>query len=117
MQVDSFAQKSQVKIISDPALDSLVRKNMEINQAANSMDGYRIQIFSGTERKNANAINAKFKIDFPEYPSYLIYQQPYFKIRVGDFRNIMEAQKLYNQLLKSYNDVLILPEKINFPKL
>lgn len=112
-----LAQKSQVKIISDPSLDSLVKGNIEVNKISNSMDGYRIQIFSGTERKNANALKAKFKVDFPDQPSYIIYQQPYFKIRVGDFRTTVEAQKLYYELLKSYGEILIIPEKINYPKL
>lgn len=111
-----FAQKSSVVIQRDPHLDSLILKNVDINKSQNSMDGFRIQLFSGVERNNANALKSKFLRQFPNYPVYLIYQQPYFKLRAGDFRNKLEAQWLYNQLLKEYGEVLIVPDKINLPK-
>jgi hypothetical protein len=109
--------QGKVKIISDPSLDSLIEKNIEENRSHQTMDGYRIQLFSGSERNNANALKAKFKQDFPDEPSYLIYQQPYFKLRVGDYRNFIEAQQMYLQLQKVYDQLLIVPDKINLPKL
>ena len=111
-----FAQKSSVIIQRDVHLDSLIQKNIEVSKAQNSMDGFRIQLFSGAERNNANALKTKFLIQYPNIPVYLIYQQPYFKLRAGDFRNKLEAQWLYNQLLKDYGEVLIVPDKINLPK-
>ncbi len=111
-----FAQKSSVIIQRDVNLDSLIIKNVELNKTQNSMDGFRIQLFSGVERNNANALKVKFLKQYPQYPVYLIYQQPYFKLRAGDFRNKLEAQWLYNQLLKEYGEVLIVPDKINFTK-
>ncbi|MFY8021963.1 MAG: SPOR domain-containing protein [Bacteroidia bacterium] len=111
-----FAQKSSVIIQRDPQLDSLIQKNIEVNKTQNSMDGFRIQLFSGVERNNANALKTKFLKQYPNVPVYLVYQQPYFKLRAGDFRNKLEAQWLYNQLLKDYGEVLIVPDKINLPK-
>jgi hypothetical protein len=111
-----FAQKSSVIIQRDANLDSLIIKNAELNKTQNSMDGFRIQLFSGVERNNANALKIKFLKQYPQYPVYLIYQQPYFKLRAGDFRNKLDAQWLYNQLLKEYGEVLIVPDKINFSK-
>ncbi|MCF8254559.1 MAG: SPOR domain-containing protein [Bacteroidia bacterium] len=109
--------QGKVKIIGDPSLDSLIEKNIEENRSHQTMDGFRIQLFSGSERNNANALKAKFKQDFPDEPSYLIYQQPYFKLRVGDYRNFIEAQQMYLQLQKVYDQLLIVPDKINLPKL
>jgi len=114
---NSAQAQGKVKIIGDPILDSLVEKNIEENRSHQTMDGYRIQLFSGSERNNANALKAKFKQDFPDEPSYLIYQQPYFKLRVGDYRNFIEAQQMYLQLQKVYDQLLIVPDKINLPKL
>lgn len=111
-----YAQ-NRVKLISDPKLDSLVAKNIEINKSQQTIDGYRIQLFSGSERNNANALRSKFKTEYPKEEVYLIYQQPYFKLRVGDFRNLIEAQEMYLQLQKSYEQLLIVPDKINLPKL
>lgn len=109
--------QNKVVVWADPLLDSLVNKNIEINKASQSMDGYRIQIFTGSERNNAHALRAKFLVDFPAEQIYLIYQQPYFKLRVGDYRNLIEAQSMYQQLQKHFGQILIVPDKINLPKL
>ncbi|MFY8190018.1 MAG: SPOR domain-containing protein [Bacteroidia bacterium] len=109
--------QDKVVLVSDSHLDSLVLKNIEINKASQSMDGYRIQIFTGSDRNNANALRTRFLTDFPEEQIYLIYQQPYFKLRVGDYRNLIEAQSMYQQLQKFYGQILIVPDKINLPKL
>ena len=114
--VNGYAQ-NRVKLISDPKLDSLVAKNIELNKSQQTIDGYRIQLFSGSERNNANALRSKFKTEYPNENVYLIYQQPYFKLRVGDYRNLIEAQEMYLQLQKSYGQLLIVPDKINLPKL
>jgi hypothetical protein len=109
--------QNRVKLISDPKLDSLVSKNIEINKSQQTIDGYRIQLFSGSERNNANALRTRFKTDYPDENVYLIYQQPYFKLRVGDYRNLIEAQEMYLQLQKTFDQLLIVPDKINLPKL
>lgn len=60
------------------------------------MAGYRIQAFSG------NSTNAKsegqnrerqVKTYFPEYKCYLVYNAPYWRLRVGDFRTRAEAEE------------------------
>jgi hypothetical protein len=109
--------QNRVKLISDPKLDSLVAKNIELSKSQQTIDGYRIQLFSGSERNNANALRGKFKTEYPDQNVYLIYQQPYFKLRVGDYRNLIEAQEMYLKLQKSYGQLLIVPDKINLPKL
>ncbi len=109
--------QNAVKIISDPFLDSLVNRNIEANRSQQTLPGYRIQLFSGSERNNAIALRQKFKTDFPNETAYLIYQQPYFKLRVGDYRSLIEAQQMFLQLQKNYKQLLIVPDKINLPKL
>jgi hypothetical protein len=54
---------------------------------------------------------------YPEADAYLIYQQPNFRVRVGDFRNRMEAHALYKKMLEEFPEVIIVPDKINLPKL
>lgn len=115
----SFLALGQTKptIETPPYLDSLVQKNIEKHKAEQTRDGYRVQLFSGNERNNANALRAKFKSEYPEIPIYLIYQQPYYKLRVGDFRNRIEAQQFYLKIEKDYEQLLIVPDKVNLPPL
>lgn len=111
-----YAQ-NKLTVKADPLIDSLVHLYQEINKADPKMDGYRIQLFTGVDRNIAIAIRSKFMIDFPAEQIYLIYQQPYFKLRVGDYRNLIEAQSMYTQLQKQFEQILIVPDKINLPKL
>ena len=109
--------QTKPKIETPPYLDSLVQKNIEKHKAEQTRDGYRVQLFSGNERNNANALRSKFKTEYPEVPIYLIYQQPYYKLRVGDFRNRIEAQQFYLKIEKEYEQLLIVPDKVNLPPL
>lgn len=109
--------QQNVQVIGDAHLDSLVQRNIELNQAANGIQGYRVQIFFGSDRKAANEARTKFLQLYPETEAYLVYQQPNFKVRVGDYRNQLEAQAIYRSLLTQFETVFIVPDKINLPKL
>jgi hypothetical protein len=109
--------QQNVQVIGDANLDSLVQRNIELNQAANGIQGYRVQIFFGSDRKAANEARTKFLQLYPETEAYLVYQQPNFKVRVGDFRNQLEAQAIYRSSLTQFETVFIVPDKINLPKL
>ncbi|MCF8424945.1 MAG: SPOR domain-containing protein [Bacteroidia bacterium] len=98
-------------------LDSLIDKNIAKNKINRTIAGYRIQLFSGNERINANNIKTKFLRLFPEQTAYLLYQQPYFKIRVGDFRSKLEAKLFYNKIKEEFSESIIIQDKINLPKL
>lgn len=106
-----------VQVVSDEKLDTLIERNIESNKTINGIQGYRIQIFFGSERKAASDAKSKFMQLNPDYEVYLIYQQPYFKVRVGDFRTKLEAQALFKKVLPEFERVFIIPDKINLPKL
>ena len=79
------------------------------------MTGFRIQIYFGSERAKATEIRADFMKNFPEIASYLIYQQPYFKIRVGDFKTRIEASGFLKKLDDHYTTAFIVPDEVKLP--
>jgi hypothetical protein len=111
----SWAQSSN----SDAKTDSLARELVERHKKANatkmSMTGFRIQIYFGSERAKATEIRADFTKNFPEIASYLIYQQPYFKIRVGDFKTRIEASGFLKKLEDHYTTAFIVPDEVKLP--
>ncbi|MES2726238.1 MAG: SPOR domain-containing protein [Bacteroidota bacterium] len=117
----SIAQKKQhgsIQIKGETTfLDSLIEKNKTVNNANKVIKGYRIQLFSGTERNNANAVKTKFLKLFPDQTAYLIYNQPYFKIRVGDFRTKIDAEIFYNKIKAEFGECIIISDNISLPKL
>ncbi|AMS28052.1 hypothetical protein AEM51_03430 [Bacteroidetes bacterium UKL13-3] len=117
MLTNVYAQNTFVRVQTDSRLDSLVEKNIETNKSANGIQGYRVQIFFGSERKQAQDAKTKLLQLMPDEEVYLIYQQPYFKVRVGDYRTKMEAEAVYRKLLHEFDKLFIVPDKINLPKL
>ncbi len=124
----TFAQtKGSVIVIKNPAIDSLIARrvllnklitNNSINKSASSVVvyGYRVQAYFGTDRKEAYKIQAKLKQSYPDFETYISYNLPNYRIKIGDFRNRLEAEKLLSQLRSFYPTLFIFNERINPPK-
>jgi len=107
-------------IIQDPAVAGLMTKHIELNEIHPCITGYRVQIFfdSGNNSKdNALKIRTDFMTRFPEVSCYLLWQQPNYKVRVGDFRNRLEAQGFLEKIRNDYKNAFIVKDKIAFPSL
>ncbi|MBC7759987.1 MAG: SPOR domain-containing protein, partial [Phormidesmis sp. FL-bin-119] len=61
----------------------------------------------------AYAEQTRFKSLYPNITSYVSYTQPNYRVRVGDFRTKLEAQKFMNELKKQYTSMFIFAERIN----
>jgi hypothetical protein len=113
--------RGKVEVIKDPRIDTLAAKRLALNKAggadAGTVNGYRVQIFTGPNRKDAYNVQAKFQEEFPDIRTYIIYSEPNFKVRAGDFRTRLEAEKMEEELKKWFTGMFIIPEKINLPKL
>lgn len=114
--LSAFAQeKGKVIVSKDPLIDSLIARRLELSAGANSISstGYRVQIYSGLEREQAYAEQTRFKAAYPSIRTYISYVQPYYRVRVGDFRTRLEAEKFMNELRRRYSSMFIFSEKIN----
>jgi hypothetical protein len=103
-------------MIIDNKVDLLLQKKLELDQQKPSIQGFRVQLYYGGNRTEALELKSKFAQLHPEVESYLIYQQPYFRLRVGDFRTRLEAYKLMKKVEKEFPSVFIVNDEINFPK-
>ena len=125
----SFAQtRGEVTVIKDPLIDSLIAKRIELNTKRptatnpttpvvfNGM-GYRVQVFYGSDRREAFNEQSKFRALYPKIMTYISYKEPNYYLRVGDFRTRMEAQKLLTELRANFPTLFIFREKINAPDL
>lgn len=115
-----FAQKKTgtIKVKGENVfLDSLIEKVKETNSIHKTIKGYRIQLFSGTERNNANEVKTRFLKLYPEFNAYLLYNQPYYKIRIGDFRTRLDAEVAYQKIKNVFDECIIVSDNIALPKL
>lgn len=121
-----FAQnKGSLYVQQDSRVDRLIERQRDIYGVSNTMSGFRVQIFMeiGNEAvDHANLVKKEFEELYPELPIYLSYEQPYYRLRVGDFRNRVEAEKYLRILKPQYSlafvtaDIINPPVKINSTK-
>lgn len=114
-----FSQnKGYVILEQDQRIEKLRQRQKDIHQADSSIDGFRIQIFmeSGNDAvEMANATMEEFKEKYPDIPIYLVFGQPYYRLRVGDFRTRLEAEKVFQILSKEYKKAFITSDRIQLP--
>ena len=90
---------SSSMLLKDPRLDLLIQKQIYLNMLAlRNMPGYRIQVMSTIDRSKAMDAKARLMQLFPDYQTYLSYQSPYFRVRIGDFRDKNKAGELQQEL-------------------
>ena len=106
---------STVVVILDSRLDAIIKRQKNANLINQTMPGYRIQIYFGSVRQKASEIKSSFTDKHPEILSYLSYQQPNFKVRVGDFRTRLEAQRFLKSMEGEYTTMFIVPDEVKLP--
>ena len=113
----TFSQNGKITIDGDPRIDSLMIQQTKINNQKDGISGYRIQIKNTTTQKDANTLRTQFSRDFPELKSYLRYNAPYYKIRIGDYLTKLEAQKDLIKIKKKYKGAYPIPCPVNLEEI
>jgi len=114
------AQPSETKVVAkgkpvgditqklNVILDTIAGTNKNIRYA----QGYRVQIYSGTSSEEANRARDRSYSLFPDITPHIVYVQPNFRVRVGDFIDRLEAQRVFVALQAEFPRALIVPERI-----
>ena len=114
-QIDSTLS-GKITIKTDLGFNELVEKYKKVNYSSSSIEGYRVQISTdaGNNAKDiSNKVLQEFKSAFSDVSAYIIYQQPNFKVRCGDFRYKSEARKLQKRIAYMYPSTFIVKDEIN----
>ncbi|HMZ45913.1 MAG TPA: SPOR domain-containing protein [Chitinophagaceae bacterium] len=105
----------------DSRLDILTQKQIIINKRSSMLTstgqykGFRLQIISTREREKAFNIKAELLTKYPEEKSYVLFQSPYFRVRIGNFVKREDAEKFRKILNKTYkNGVFIVEDVIDY---
>jgi hypothetical protein len=101
----AYAQDSLIN--RDPRVDSLIRRQIQINEVTTrdsrrNIPGYRIQVANSNDRNQVFAIKTKIYQVYPELKPYLIYQPPNYKLKVGNFRTAEEAEPYLQKLTRDF---------------
>jgi hypothetical protein len=111
-EIDVFQQLEQrapgdgiIEIKQDDGIADLVKILTSQNEKLTGIEGWRIQLFSGAgpnAKKEAQDVKGRAMTDFPDEKVYLIYNAPFWWVRIGDYRDKSESLQLYYQLKKKF---------------
>jgi len=103
----SFAADTII-IHKDPRLDIFTGKQSTVNKLTSKMTssglykGYRLQVLNTRSRDEAFKLKTELLQMFPDQQTYILYQSPYFKVRIGNFFRKPDAESFKNRLLKKF---------------
>lgn len=119
-------EPGRITVMQSAQVDSLValygdlHASLMKNPDHKGIPGYRIQIFfdSGSNSSDrAKTASEEFGKKYQDIPSYITWKAPNFRVRVGDFRTRLEAEKALQTIAKDYPNAWVIKDEINFPNL
>lgn len=107
LDVKAQSDSGSVAVYKDPRIDLLVKKQIAINEettrdSRRTANGYRILVINSNDRNKVFAAKAKIYQNYPELKPYLLYQPPFYKLKVGNFRSREEAEEYQRALSKDF---------------
>src|SRR6478735_3948569 len=112
----AYAQDTLIH--KDPRIDSLIKKQIQINEVTTrdsrrNIPGYRIQVANSNDRNQVFAIKTRIYQLYPELKPYLSYQPPNYKLKVGNFKTPEEAEEYLQKLTRDFpSDVYLVHDTI-----
>ena len=92
----------------DSVLDSIDR----INVQRTYVDGFTIQVYSGSRKEDALKAKQELTSSLPDLQSEVLYSQPNFRVKVGKYYSRIEAQKDYIDVKKLFPSAVVIPDKV-----
>ncbi len=106
----AWGQTGHISYIGDVEAARMVERHVELNSRAKTIPGFRVQIasFSGVNSKtSAFNLRDRFQLDYPGVQAYIVFDEPNFKVKVGDFRTRLEAYAFLQQIKETYKGYII----------
>lgn len=117
--LDFNVKPGEVRINQDSRIDRIVAFLGEPQPGSTGVriSGYRVQLFFDSDKDQVNQKKADYLARHDEHPAYVDYRQPNFRLRVGNFRTRLQAQKWQDEMKIDFPDAIIVEDWIDLPEL
>ena len=105
----SLNLKCQVNMNSD--IRNLIDTSIIISKEK-GINGFKIQIYMGSNREEAENTRKKFIKYYPKIKTEYIHESPYYKIRVGKYYSKRQAYRYLKKIKKQFRNIYIVNVKI-----
>jgi hypothetical protein len=103
---------AQITIDADPRLVENIAK-----KASKQIGGYRIQICFDSDKSIIDEARNRFISMYPKIDTYVTFEAPNFNLMVGDFRTLIDAEKIQEEIAGKFTVVIIHKTQINLPRI
>jgi hypothetical protein len=76
------------------------------------LEVYTIQVYSGTKREEGNQARQKVYQLMPDANPQLVYTSPFYRVKVGNYLDRIEAYQYLTALKKEFPGALLVPERL-----
>ncbi len=97
-------------------LDAILETLYEQNKAIRFMSGYRVLLYVGNTRAEADGAKSFVYRNFPDLSPYVTFEQPTYRVKIGDFMTRVEAEQVLESVKLQYTTAVIVPDKIEIRK-
>ena len=107
-------EKAEIKAKEIPLYKPIVSADgrKQVTGSIYTVKGYRIVIYNGADKNAALAAKNNFSRAFPGTRSYVSYNVPSYKIKVGDFDDKGDAAKFMRRLMSAFPASFIVPDLV-----
>lgn len=104
----------QVRYDKEPVIDSISNAYENAWKSVKYTEGYRIQLVAVSTKNGAQRVYNEFKSSYPDVSAYLSYTEPTFRVRVGNFKNRIDAYRFLMKIQGQFPGAFITKDKISF---
>ena len=102
-----IGQEINKSISQDSSIKKLLKLKTDYNKKIYESSFYTIQIYYG-DLKEADSISKAFSEKFEEIKTSLIFETPNYKVRVGTFKNLIDASRNLEKIKRKFSGAFIL---------
>lgn len=79
------------------------------------IDGFTIQVYAGNNRTVASDFKMDIIRNFPEKDPIMVFEQPNYKVRIGQYYTRLEAQQFFAEVKSVFPRAILIPTRIPLP--
>ncbi len=103
----SLAQEAKMTLSEDSKFENLLKEKRRINSSITVNDRYKIQIYNGDSDASKKTLS-DFRKQYKNLDGTIIFNTPFYKVWVGNFRTRIEAERNLADLRKTYPAALLI---------
>jgi hypothetical protein len=112
ISLGSIAQNDNVTYNQDRHITELADVYKTYNKKNDVTDGYRIQVAFSNDRQEAYNNKSRLYKDLPNEKCYVEYEEPYYKLRIGDYMTRLEAYDKLRTVITKYPGAFVVRAKV-----